>query len=216
MGENVSYMNTSTSLNPTERVEGKAFTHPGYSNLEARVMRYMMLRLCQVLESFHWQANPNRLQPHIQELLEPDGRYHRVLLIQPTGFKARDHFSVVGFFGQRSFDADQGDAAERDKLLFEEMTQHQGLLSYSTLELTNGDYANCILFSDEAAKNQWGRSRVHEKAAREFSPKFYHSVRLYNGVLNAPIMESYKLKLQTVKYFDYSVQPCWSATRVLE
>jgi hypothetical protein len=200
------------ALSREERVEGKAFTHPAYIDLESRILRYMMLRLCQVLES---SSRRDMTAPQIKELLEADGRYHRVLLIQPARIPAQGHFSVVGFFGQRSFDASETDANERDKMLFEEMTRHQGLLSYSTLELTNGDYANCVLFTDEEAKNHWGRSAVHELAVREFSPRYYHSVRLYNGVLAAPIMESHKLKLTAVKYFDYCVKPNWMAIRHL-
>ena len=205
-----------TSLTPDERVEFKLFTHPAYTAVEARLMRFMMARVCHVLESLQGSHHPSNTQLQMREMIEPDGRYHRVLVIQPAQFAAQTNFSVVGFFGQRSFDADDKDSWKRDEMLFGEMTKHQGLLSYSTLELTNGDYANTILFTDEAAKNHWGRSSVHELAVREFSPKFYHSVRLYNGLLEAPVMEYHKLKLKAVKYFDYSVTPHWAALRTLE
>ena len=237
---------TITALGPDQPVEGKVFTHPDYTALEVRMMRFMMLRVCQVLESLHGlkqqghQQQGHQQQGHqqqgyqqsglqqqdsqhsnvtelqIREMVEPDGRYHRVLVIRPSQFAQRSYFTVVGFFGQRCFDANDKDSWSRDDLLFSEMQNHQGLLSYSTLELTNGDYCNCILFTDETAKNHWGRSSVHEKAVREFSPTFYHSIRLYNGVLEAPIIEAHKLKLTTVKYFDYSVQPTWMGMRTLE
>ena len=204
------------SLHSYEKVEGKRFTHPTYIGLEARMMRFMFQRLVQVLESLERSQgyDPNELQ--IREMVEPDGRYHRALVIQPGLLTSLPSFTVVGFFGQRCFDADDKDSWKRDDLLFSEMQNHQGLLSYSTLELTNGDYCNGILFRDEASKNHWGRSSVHEKAVREFSPTFYHSIRLYNGVLQAPLAEFYKLKLTSVKYFDYSVTPPWIAHRTLE
>ncbi len=207
---------TITSLDPKEQPAGKVFTHPFYATLEARLMRFMFQRLIQVLESLEsaQSYNPNTLQ--IREMVEPDGRYHRVLVIQPRLLKELTSFTVVGFFGQRSFNADDKDSWKRDDLLFSEMQNHQGLLSYSTLELTNGDYCNGILFSDETSKNHWGRSSVHEKAVREFSPTFYHSIRLYNGVLQAPLVEFHKLNLTSVKYFDYSVTPPWIAHRRLE
>lgn len=205
---------TITALHPEERLEGKGFTHPHYITVEVRMMRFMIQRVSQVAESLQDSHSENTgLQ--IREMLEPDGRYHRVLAIQPTELAQRQVFTVVGFFGQRNFDSQDRESWQRDALLFNDMQNHQGLLSYSTLELTNGDYCNTILFADETSKNHWGRSSVHEKAVREFSPIFYHSIRLYNGVLEAPITEAHKLKLTAVKYFDYSVQPAWIAQRPL-
>jgi hypothetical protein len=203
-----------TELRPDERVEARRFTHPHYITVEARVMRFMIQRVCQIVESLQASHSENTgLQ--IREMLEPDGRYHRVLVIQPSELNQRQTFTVVGFFGQRNFDSQDKESWQRDALLFSEMQNHQGLLSYSTLEMTNGDYCNTILFADETSKNHWGRSSVHEKAVREFSPTFYHSIRLYNGVLEASIMEAHKLKLTSVKYFDYSVIPVWIAQRTL-
>jgi hypothetical protein len=200
------------ALSADERIAHKPFTHPAYSKVEARVLRYMLLRLCQVVETF---ASNSTSELSIKEMLEPDGRYHRVIVIQAAELAARTSFSVVGFFGQRCFDADYQDADARDKMLFEEMAVHPGLCSYSTLELTNGDYGNCVLFKDEASKNAWGRSQVHDSAVKELSPRFYHSIRLYNASLNAPLFEPHKLRLEQVRYFDYGVTPVWTAVRKL-
>jgi hypothetical protein len=210
----VFFIYTITALRSDERLEGKVFTHPHYTTVEARMMRFMIQRLCQIVESLHSSHSENTgLQ--IREMLEPDSRYHRALVIQPAQLAQRVSFTVVGFFGQRNFDAQDKESWQRDALLFSEMQNHQGLLSYSTLELTNGDYCNTILFSDEASKNHWGRSSIHEKAVREFSPTFYHSIRLYNGVLEASLMEAHKIRLTSVKYFDYSVTPAWIGMRTL-
>ena len=197
-------------LSSTERISNRPFTHPNHTSLEKRILRYMLLCVCQTLESL----TRDETQSVMHEDYEADGRHHRIILIRPALLASRQHFSVVGFFGQRSFDADDGDIISRDNMLHDEMGAHEGLLSYSSLELTNGDYGNCVLFTDDAAKNAWGKSVVHDIAVRELSPAFYHSVRLYNGILDAPLIENHKLRLNMVKYFDYSEQPIWMAQRV--
>lgn len=200
-------------LQHDERVTERRFTHPHYIEVEVRLLRYMLSRLCQVLEAVHWRANPNTLAPVTHELVEGDGRHHRIIPIRPNLLRDRRCFSIVGFFGQRRFDADGSGIASRDQMLFDEMEQHEGLLSYSSLELTNADYGNCVVFADEVAKQHWGYSRNHQVAAQVLSPGYYHSVRLYNGVLNAPLMEPHKLRLTVAKYYDYSAEMPWSAIR---
>lgn len=198
------------TLTAEERLAAKPFTHPAYSRLEARILRYMLVRLCQTIETGS-AAKGEALD--IWETLESDGRTHRIIVINPQELSSRESFAIVGFFGQRCFDASLDDAEARDKMLFEEMSYHSGLYSYSTLELTNGDYGNCVVFKDEASKNAWGKSWVHEAAVKEFSPRYYHSVRLYNAILPARLLEPEALYLQQVRYFDYAETPPWTAVR---
>lgn len=202
-------------LTAEQCVDERPFTHPAYSEIDRRQLRYMLLRLCHILEAFHWRPNPNAERPLVQDFVESDGRHHRVIVLRPHAFVDRQHFSIVGFFGQRRFDADVAEAASRDKMLFEEMAGHPGLLSYTSLEMTNGDYGNCVVFADEGAKNAWGRSPTHQSAVADLSPRFYHSVRLYNGILDGTIMENNRLRLTVVKYLDYRESPPWFAQRRL-
>ena len=203
------------TLQPEDRLIERHFTHPSYVWLDHRQLRYMLTRLSQVLETIHWPANPNVIRTLTQELVEPDGRHHRVISINPDLLRTGSHFTIVGFFAERRPDADQETLASRDKLLYDEMACRSGLLSYSSLELTNGDYGNCIVFADELAKQRWNKSEVHAHAVREISPASYYTVRLYNGHLPASIMEAYKLTLTSVKYFDYRQEPMWRAVRQL-
>ncbi|MEZ4709521.1 MAG: hypothetical protein R3A44_20090 [Caldilineaceae bacterium] len=150
--------------------------------------------------------------------VEPDLREHRIIL-GPAWRAPRDKeiaLSVVGFFGQKRFDGDAGLINARDRLLAQEMENHLGLISYSSLELTNGDYANCVLFVDDAAKNHWGSSPLHAQIATELSPRYYFSVRIYNGVLSGKLWQESVLQLTCAKYYDYSCQPAWRALRRLD
>lgn len=199
-----------------EHIPERKFTHPHYTELDKRQLRYMLTRLSQVLETFHWRGNPNALAPVIQELVETDGRHHRIIPIRPTLLRERNAFVIVGFFGQRRFDGDDKGVAARDEMLFDEMEQHAGLLSYSSLEMTNGDYGNCVVFTDETAKNHWGTSQIHQIAADELSPTYYESVRLYNGILLSSIMSPHRLQLTVAKYYDYRSDKLWRGERELK
>lgn len=194
-----------------DRIAHKPFTHPEYSKVEGRILRYMLQRLCQIIE----QSSQTDQTLTMKEMSEQDGRYHRIIVIKAAELAKHSNFSVVGFFGQRCFDADFSDAEARDKLLFDEMAAHPGLFSYSTIELTNGDYGNCVVFKDEASKHAWGRSQVHDSAVKELSPRFYHSIRLYSASLDVPLVEAHKLRLERVRYFDYTENPVWTAVRNL-
>jgi hypothetical protein len=202
-------------LSVEQRLLEKPFTHPAFIPLEKRLLRYMLWRLHGLLETCYWQKNPNVVAPVVQTMVESDGRHHRMVVIGSDCLRQTKGLSVVGFFGQRRFDADDEAAAVRDGMLFDEMHKHEGLLSYSSLELTNGDYGNCVVFRDEASKNNWGHSEVHRHAVQVLSPNYYHSIRLYNGVLPDTIMGEHLLELTVVRYFDYGEMPAWQAVRLL-
>ncbi len=204
------------TLTVEERLSEHPFTHPAYTAIDQRILSYMLSRLHCVLDNYHWVNNPNIGSTNVHHMIEPDGRHHRMVVIRPYLLKQLSNLSVVGFFGQRRFDGDSAEAANRDEMLFNEMQNHEGLLSYSSLELTNGDYANCVLFRDEEAKSTWGRSIIHRYAVETLSPVYYHSVRLYNGILPQTVMEEHLLTLNVVKYFDYGQKPVWQAIRKLK
>ena len=209
-------MYEAVELSAQELVDGRLFTHPHYVQYDRRIMCYMIKRLGSVVDVMAQLEAPTRLA--LVQQIEPDQREHRIILgpaWQVPHDSASGVFSVVGFFGQKRFDGDVGLIGERDRLLTQEMENHAGLISYSSLELTNGDYANCVLFVDEAAKDHWGASSLHFQTAIELSPLYYYSIRLYNGALTGNICHGPELQLTCAKYYDYSCQPAWRALRRL-
>ena len=193
----------------------RLFTHPAYTQIDYRQINYMLMRLSQVVMSMSTGSNPNLFAPESHELFESDGRHHRIIPIRPQLLKEAETLSIVGFFGQRNLCSDGESIASRDKMLFTEMKNHPGLLSYSSLELTNGDYGNCVIFADENAKNNWGYSQVHAEAVDVLSPLYYRSVRLYNGTIKGCIYDFYRMRLDVAKYYDYSEKPVWAGFREL-
>lgn len=199
-----------------EKVAGKSFTHPAYIEIERRQLQYMLMRLHWIMDTFFWRKSQTTYAPLERNLVEADGRNHRILVIRPHLLAQSTGLYVVGFFGQRMMDGDMDEADRRDGMLNSEMNAHEGLLSYSSLELTNGDYGNCVVFTDEEAKNKWGFSPTHKEVVEDLSPNYYESVRLYNGTLPKTIMDEHLLQLNLVKYFCYQHNPPWFAIRPLQ
>lgn len=204
------------TLTPNAVLPDRIFTHPQHTTYDRRVLAYTLVRLCRLFET-------GRIEPQTQPIdlidLEPDGRSHRILVFQPQVlFPSVNHtpFSVVGFFGQRQVGTQTEALQSRDDLLVEMMQAQEGPLSYSTIELTCGNFANCILFVSEEAKIAWGANPLHRELARDLSPRFYYSVRLYNGTLSGGITRPETLELHVVKYFDYRSRPPWRAQRTLD
>ncbi len=204
-------MNGMVQLETGEVVAGRYFTHPQHIYYDGRILSYMLRRLCHLLESGQPTDPPTPVLK--MEHPEPDGRDCRFIVVRPEQLAPLTDLVVVGFFGQRRYDADPHPVARLDSLLVSELVEHPGLLSYITLELTNGDYANCVLFADDDAKSRWSLSETHSRTANEISPNYYFSIRLYNGRLPSGLMQSDNLHLDVVKYYDYRGESLWRAMR---
>lgn len=202
-------------LGPQEVIQDRPFTHPAYIEIDSRQICYMLMRLSQIINSVSTAKNPNLFAPESHELFEADGRHHRIIPIRPQLLVKAPSLCIVGFFGQRNFCSDGASIASRDKMLFSEMRKHEGLLSYSSLELTNGNYGNCVVFADQQSKDNWGFSKIHAEAVNDLSPLYYRSVRLYNGEISGNVYDFYRIRITIAKYFDYSEKPVWFGMRQL-
>jgi hypothetical protein len=127
-----------------------------------------------------------------------------------------ENLTVVGFFGQKRPNADIRPLIQADSKFEGEFLKHHGLLSLSTLRLTNGDFGNLVLFSDPAAKEHWSNSPLHRDLVALISPRYYRSVRLNNGVLPRGLESPHELRLVRTKYLDYRTSPPWRAVREID
>ncbi|MBK8902279.1 MAG: hypothetical protein IPM53_13920 [Anaerolineaceae bacterium] len=200
-------------LNPTDVLAERPFTHPDHISSDRATLRYMVRQLCLTLE------NPHRLTDIPQTILfimpGETSWLHRLVLANPHHFQRPEPIQVVGFFGQSRSQVNIELAKEFDQTLLKEIPLHEGLISYSTMRLKDGNYANLVLFTSSEAQIAWSRSEAHAKAVYELSPGFYHSVRIYNGRLPHTIHQSNALTLHKARYFDYDQTPMWRGVRVL-
>ncbi|MAU00037.1 MAG: hypothetical protein CL608_23080 [Anaerolineaceae bacterium] len=206
-------MENVVQLSPTDILAERPFTHPTHIPGDLKTLRYMVRQLCLTLQNPHMPSDSP--QTILFNLPDKGSWIHRQVLANPQHFKEEDLIHVVGFFGQSRSQADIELAQEFDLTLMKEIPQHEGLISYSTMLLADGNYANLVLFTSEAAQMGWSRSEAHAKAVYELSPSYYHSIRIYNGRLPHGIQYSDALTLHKARYFDYDQAPIWRGVRTL-
>lgn len=201
-------------LGPLEVLRSRPFTHPDRNAEDLAALRCMRERLCHLLH--RPEQLPDAPRPLILYLQETDGRSHRVVLSDPEALLAAGSFTVVGFFGQRRSGADLSQLDAVDLELVAEFPQHPTILSYSSLELPNGDWGNLVLLSAPEGIDHWRTSVRHIYAARRLAPQCYEVVRLHNGTLPGRLMSEQDLVLLRTKYYDYRGPTPWYAMREME
>lgn len=206
-------MKNVVQLSPTDIVAERPFTHPNHAPDDYTTLRFMTRQLRLTLENPHML--PTMPQTIFFSMSEQTSWQHRLLLANPHHFQQANPILVVGFFGQSRSQANVELAQEFDKMLIKEIPLNDGIISYCTMLLKDGNYANLVLFIHEEAQMMWSRSEAHAKAVYDLSPRYYHSVRIYNGRLPQGIQQSDALQLQKARYFDYDSQPMWRGVRTL-
>lgn len=205
-------MADSLILGPDEMVDGRPFTDPELSQYDLETMRYMAQQLLDAYDDpVVCNFLPNQ-KPVCQS--DPQGRHFRIYYVQPHLLFGLKNLSVVGFFGHKRPGADVQPLIKADKKFEKVFHEHPGLLSLSTVRLANGDFANLVVFTNGAARDKWGQSKLHIELVTKISPPYYKSIRLNNGRMPFGLDQPDAVNLVRVKYIDYSSSPPWRATRV--
>ena len=198
-------------LKPSELVEGRPFTHPDHIGSDVNSLRYMVDQLCLILEETPPPQGPS--SPIVIHRPDRQSYIYRLIVACAEQLRSPRQLTFVGFLGQRKKNADLKLADEFDRTLIDEIPEHPGLLSYSTMALISGNYSNLVIFASPDAKQHWSKSKAHGQAVSKLAPHYYRSVRLYNGFLPQGIYNSRTLRLKRIKYFDYRQEPGWQAVR---
>ena len=148
-------------------------------------------------------------------LWDVHGLRRRVVICDPVRILREGDVQVVGFLGDRrsTREAERVDAAELD--VIGEFRQYPGILSYSSVELVNNQWANLVVHTDPDDREAWRHSDTHIEAAEELAPIVYNSVRIHNGCIRGGPLGPENVVIETTKYFDYGVSPMWHAVRLL-
>lgn len=199
-------------LGPAELVADRAFTDPRHSQADLAQLEYMRACLIAALGQHSLAVGAAAGQPQIDYLAEPDKRQHRLVLAARERLLRADALTVVGFFGQRRADANPDLLGSIDEELLGEFVRHQYVLSYSSLELPDGNWGNLVVLEHAGGIEHWRTSPRHAYAARELSPQFYASIRLHNGRLPRGL-HTPAIELTSTKYYDFQ-QGWWQALRL--
>jgi len=166
----------------------------------------------QVMRAGGLAASP---RPLVLECREPDGRSHRAVICDERRLGDGRDLAWVGFFGVKRRDRDSAPLTVMDDELIGEFPAHPGILSYSSLEVADGDWGNLILLDGDESREHWRVSERHAYAARELAPHHYTDVRLHQGVLPGGVRGGGEPILRRTKYYDYRADVTWRAERDL-
>lgn len=211
-------MNVSRAINyiqlgPFETVEGRPFTNPVDSVEDLASLQYMVNILRRHLSQP--KVVVERPLPFVLYLKEEGDRYHRLALSKPELLLDQNDLTVVGFCGQKRPGADRAPIDTVDQQLIAEFSYHPYLLSYSTLQLADGNASNLVLFNDPRGITHWAKGTRHAYAASELAPRYYLRIRLHNAILPGGITSGNELVLLRTKYYDYEGDTTWWGVREL-
>ena len=96
----------------------------------------------------------------------------RVVICDAMSLHNRRSAQLVGFFGERHPDRDGTPLEEANFEIVLEFQKYPGILSYSSMELADGNWANLVLHNVAEDRETWRASEAHARAARELSPLY--------------------------------------------
>jgi hypothetical protein len=202
-----------TRLDQYEQTPERRFANPEHSYADVAILEYMRARLRETLgEAAIALGDPLQRELSILSIKEDGERLHRLVILSRQQLLAAAGLTVVGFFGHKRGSANPKILADVDTDLLQEFFHHTYVLSYSSLELPDGNWANLVIMLDATGIEHWRVSQKHAYAARELAPLFYKTVRLHNGVLPGGLAAPQLVLLRT-KYYDYSGDNWWLAIR---
>jgi hypothetical protein len=118
--------------------------------------------------------------------------------------------------GERYLDRDITPLEQANAEIVLEFRNFHGILSYSSMELADGNWANLVLHDLPDTRDQWRASAIHAQAALQLAPVFYQTVRIHNGFLAGGIGGGGSIEIERTKYWDYRKSRVWHAVRELQ
>lgn len=167
------------------------------------ILRYMARRVLVALRSLNQAIATPR--PLLYYLDERRRRTHRIAIYQPEQLLLNNALAFVGFVSGKLRPIRPSIGADLrivDKKLIAELVNTPGLLSYSSLELHDGNWCNLVLLNDPEVKVHLKNAETHKYAAYELAPSCYEWIRLHNGILPTGLA-SVEMLLQKTRYYLY-------------
>lgn len=170
--------------------------------LDLLVLRYMARRLHVIIRQLGLVEMEGGPQLYI--LPERHQRTHRILLYQQQELLTSASLFFVGFVSRRQKNVESlvvNDIQQADEAMLTELAG-SGILSYSSLELRNGDWCNLVIMRDASAKTHLKNSQVHIHAAHNLAHRYYEWIRLHNGIMREGLDYTEMSVLRT-KYYMF-------------
>ena len=196
--------NNTIHLSTTELLPNRPFTHTRNTELDLSDLERIRTMLREALQM------PNTAD-------EISGDAYRFVILNREALLTAQPITVVGFCANRRGYLSPALLEEMNVVdgdLMRELAQHPDMLTYSSIQLPDGNWKNLVLLRSEAGVGHWRNSHRHVYAANMLSPHYYANVRLHNGVLPQGLA-SPNIILASTKYYDFESDPIWRAIRAI-
>ncbi|MGQ0849136.1 MAG: hypothetical protein ACT4OP_08480 [Actinomycetota bacterium] len=199
------------TLAADQAVARRPFTAPGLYPRDLALLGFMLQDLRALLSD----SKGGPLIPYRSTEWEADGLRRRVIISDSLSRHGPEPTQIVGFFGERRLERDAAPLEEANLEIVLEFRNYPGILSYSSMELADGNWANLVVHRAPTDREAWRGSEAHARAAREMSPLYYRTVRIHNGVLPGGVLGDGSIVIERTKYWDYRTPKAWQAVREL-
>jgi hypothetical protein len=196
-----------------EADSSRPFTSPALYGRDLGALHWMLASLRWTL--MEAEVGNSLLQEFESLEWVEDGLRRRHVVCDAQRLRIEHDAWVVGFLGVRLPGIDFSPMEEANAEIVREFRDYPGILSYSSMEFPDGNWANLVLHDPPEAREQWRSSHRHAAAAAELSPRHYASVRIHNGFLPGGPAGLDSIRLLFSKYWDYTSNPVWRADRDL-
>lgn len=200
-------------LGEEEVVGGRPFTAVEMTFRDLEIIHAMLTDVRSIAVDV--EEGALQLDPYQKLAWRVGGLAHRLLICDFERLRFHSAPCVVGFFGQFKKGAELGPLEEANSAVVEEFPEYPGILSYGSVELPDGHWANLVLHDDPVDVAFWRESNMHKHAVKTLSPRHYANVRIHNGRLTAGLFEGPAVTIHRTKYYDYSGPEEWRAEREL-
>lgn len=201
------------SLGPNEESPERPFTAIHLTDRDVSILLDLLADIRSVLSEV--DAGTRAVEPYQKLAWKVDGLTHRLLICDEERLRNRTETCVVGFFGERRTGLDPSPLEEANTAIVAEFAKYPGILSYSSVELPGGHWANLVLHDDPIDREYWRRSELHAQAVKLLSPVHYKNVRIHNARLTEGLTASPNIVVERTKYYDYEGGTEWRAQREL-
>lgn len=196
-----------------EVVKGRPFTSPSRYERDQSILAYMLEDLRATLgEMAEGEITVTPYEPIEWTVM---GLRRRLIICDPMRITRRSKACIVGFFGERNQDRDSTPLEEANADVVLEFRSYPGILSYTSIELSDGNWANLVVHDLPDDRERWRSSERHAEVATALSPLYYKNVRIHNGQIEGGVLAGKAIVLDRTKYWDYRAKTVWQAVREL-
>ena len=196
-----------------QSVARRPFTSIALYNRDLGTLSYLLEDLRSLLAQM--ATGEMTVIPYQTNEWQVHGLKRRAIVTNAMGLYNRRTVCVVGFFGERHVEKDHTALEEANAEIVLEFRNFPGILSYSSMELPDGNWANLVLHDIPEVREYWRASERHARAAQELSPQYYRTVRIHNGILPGGLMSGRAMVVERTKFWDYRNPRVWKAVREL-